>query len=252
MSLGSITLQYLTDIGNAIRGKLGVAIKYKPSEMAAAIASIPTGGPVNLQTKSKTYTPTLQQQTETITPDAGYDGLDEVDVTVNAVARGQIAASSGMMYGAPTITVDASGLVHSEWNNYSNPTEIYPVASAGWVETTDSSYVYGQVADTYQLPVKAAATYYPSMSDQTIADDQYLTGVQTIKGVVLTNLLAENIKSGVVVQVGDSVDSDRIISLTGTYGGGGGAGSIHQDAQGYVVLASGDPSNYQMANGESF
>ena len=38
-----------------------------------------------LQTKSKTYTPTTSQQTESITPDSGYDGLDKVNITVNAI-----------------------------------------------------------------------------------------------------------------------------------------------------------------------
>lgn len=107
MSLGSITTQYLTDIANAIRAKLGVATTYKPSQMAAAIDSIPSSTPT-LQTKTKTYTPTTSQQTDTITPDAGYDGLDEVDITVNAVATGTAGtptATKGTVSGhAVTVT----------------------------------------------------------------------------------------------------------------------------------------------------
>lgn len=38
-----VTPDYLDDIGDAIRAKLSVATKYKPGQMAAAIASIPTG-----------------------------------------------------------------------------------------------------------------------------------------------------------------------------------------------------------------
>lgn len=41
-----------------------------------------------LQTKSETYTPTTSQQTDSITADVGYDGLDQVDITINAVATG--------------------------------------------------------------------------------------------------------------------------------------------------------------------
>lgn len=37
-----------------------------------------------LQSKSKTYTPSSSQQTETITADNGYDGLSSVSITVNA------------------------------------------------------------------------------------------------------------------------------------------------------------------------
>lgn len=46
------------------------------------------GGGATLQTKSVTYTPTTSQQTDVVTADVGYDGLDEVDVTINAVATG--------------------------------------------------------------------------------------------------------------------------------------------------------------------
>lgn len=46
-----------------------------------------TGGGT-LQTKTKTYTPTTSQQTETILPDTGYDGMSEVDITVNAMPSG--------------------------------------------------------------------------------------------------------------------------------------------------------------------
>lgn len=64
---------------------------------------------------------------------------------------------------------------------------------------------------------KAAATYYPSTSDQTIAAEQYLSGVQTIKAVTTTNLSAANVKYGVTIQVGDSADSDRVATATGTF-----------------------------------
>ena len=49
--------------------------------------NVPSGTPT-LQTKTKTYTPTTSQQTDTVTADSGYDGLEEVDVTINAVPQG--------------------------------------------------------------------------------------------------------------------------------------------------------------------
>lgn len=78
---------------------------------------------------------------------------------------------------------------------------------------------------------QAAQTIYPSTADQTIASGKYLTGAQTIKGVLLTNLSASNIASGVTVKVGDSADDDRIISVTGTYSGGGGEDTFWAYAQ---------------------
>ena len=44
---------------------------------------------------------------------------------------------------------------------------------------------------------KAAQTYTPGTSDQTIAAGQYLAGAQTVKGS--TNLVASNIRSGVQI-----------------------------------------------------
>lgn len=43
------------------------------------------GGTPALQTKTVTYTPTTSQQTDTISPDSGYDGLDTVNITINPV-----------------------------------------------------------------------------------------------------------------------------------------------------------------------
>ena len=45
----------------------------------------------------------------------------------------------------------------------------------------------------------------------------YLTGNQLIKAVTTSNLLAENIKKGITVEIGDSTDSDSVSSVTGTY-----------------------------------
>lgn len=121
------------------------------------------GGSPNLQTKNKTYTPTESVQSEDVTADNGYDGLDLVKITVNKIS---------------------------------------------------SSYIGSGVTK------KAAETYHPSKSDQSIPASRYLTGAQTIKAVTLTNLLAENIKEGVTVKIGDSTDDDCVESVTGTYSGG--------------------------------
>lgn len=50
---------------------------------------------------------------------------------------------------------------------------------------------------TGTMTEKGAATYIPGRSNQTIAANQYLTGVQTLLGD--TNLLAANIKKGVSI-----------------------------------------------------
>lgn len=78
-----------TDIANAIRAKLGSNASIVADNFPAAIQSIaPT-----LETVSKTYTPSTSQQSDTITPGQGYDGIGEVDVTVNAMPTGSLGGS---------------------------------------------------------------------------------------------------------------------------------------------------------------
>lgn len=61
--------------------------------------------------------------------------------------------------------------------------------------TQNAGYVAkGTTTKTLQLPKKAATTYTPTTSNQTISSGLYLTGTQTIKGDA--NLKAANIKKG--------------------------------------------------------
>lgn len=69
---------------------------------------------------------------------------------------------------------------------------------------------------TGAMSEKAAATYSPSASSQTISAGQYLAGAQTIEAVTTSNLSASNIVAGVTVKVGTTSDDDHIASVTGT------------------------------------
>ena len=59
------------------------------------------------------------------------------------------------------------------------------------------AYGAGGTKYTGSMSEKAAATYTPGTSDQTIAANQYLVGAQTIKGDA--NLLASNILKNVSI-----------------------------------------------------
>lgn len=73
------------------------------------------------------------------------------------------------------------------------------------VVTPDSGYDgFESITVSAITPVKAAQTYTPSTSNQTISSGRWLTGTQTIKGDA--NLVAGNIKKGV-----------SIFGVTGTY-----------------------------------
>lgn len=156
----------LTSIANAIRTKGGTSASLSyPTEFVTAIQNLPTGG-ANLQTKSKTYTPSGSQQTDTITPDSGYDGMSSVGVTVNAV---------------PTADVNGS-IDHAEYVTVSNQRKwrVYAGAYAeteGWIDegaTGLASYDYNAI------PSNTSVT--PSTSSQTVGGANYM-----MEGAVTVN-----------------------------------------------------------------
>lgn len=148
-----------------------------------------------------------------------------------AVASGSATPASSISGTSATVSTGTNTLTLSK--TVSNT----PQVSAGYVSSGSAGNT--NVSLTANVTTKASATIYPSASDQTIASGTYLTGTQTIKGVTYSNLTAGNIKKDVVVTIGDSADADRIVSVTGTYeGGGGGTSKNTQVVQGTTRTTS--------------
>ena len=241
-----------TAMANAIRAKGGTSAQIYPNQMPQAIADIQPQ--ISLQSKTKSYTPSETAQSETVSSDTGYDGLQQVSVSVGAISSSYVGTgvtrrtssdlgasgatvtapagyyenaatktiSSGSATPAASITatgagkVVGNGTIKLSKSAVSNTPQVTPgYISAGTAGNTS-------VELTATVTTKSSETFHPSTSDQTIAGDTYLTGTQTFKGVLLTNLDAANIKKDVVVKVGDSTDDDCVTSVTGTYEGGGG------------------------------
>ena len=151
----------------------------------------------------------------TVTAPAGYYASS----ASQSVSSGSATTPATTVTANPSISVGSDGLITA---TASATKSVTPTVSAGYVSSGTAGTITVSGSNTSQLTTQAAQTIYPSTSDQTIASGKYLTGAQTVKGVLLTNLSAGNIKKDVVVKVGDSADDDRITSVTGTYEGSGG------------------------------
>lgn len=169
------------------------------STYAFADVAVPMPTPA-LESKSVTLTPSTVSVTSSVTYGAGYDGLSEVDITVDAVP---MASYSQQLYG---IYVENAGVTQFKVAPKFN------VATAGWIAA--SSY---SGPATYYSTVDSNITVYPSTSSQTIGGNFYMMrGSVAVAPVTTTNLLAENIASGVTVKVGTTTDDDSIAAVTGT------------------------------------
>lgn len=154
-------------------------------------------------------------------PEAG-GGIDTSDATATAdeIFAGETAyTADGKVTGTFTIAEELteqndlisqiSALVVTKATPSGTDTSD-ATATAGDILSGKTAYVKGSKI-TGTIPFKAATTYTPTTSNQTIASGAYLTGTQTIEGDA--NLVAGNIKSGV-----------SIFGVAGSYEGSGGSG----------------------------
>lgn len=194
------------------------AMAFTASTGAIKATVTQTAGYVAAGTTSSTYTLTPKTSANitvsgsTITTGSGYYS----SAIAKNVAAGSAFPPAVTITKAPTITVNASGVVTA---TYTGSSSITPTVTSGYVTAGTAGTISTTGTSTYQLTSKAAATYYPSTADQTVASQRWLVGNQTIKSVTTSNLTAANIAEGVVVKVGDSANASRITQITGTHSG---------------------------------
>lgn len=101
MAIVTTDNQHYSAIANAIRAKNGEATLYKPSEMAAAISALPTGGgALDFITNETDYGVATYQNSSETTPSRGIvlpDGITFDDVKF-IIGTGYINNSNGTLY----------------------------------------------------------------------------------------------------------------------------------------------------------
>ena len=138
---------------------------------------------------------------------------------------------AGSSSGVSSPRLQTKNATPSESTQTISPDSGYDGLSSVTVNAVSRTYVGSGVTK------KAAATYTPKTSDQSIAASQYLSGAQTIKGDA--NLVAGNIKSGV-----------RIFGVTGTYAGGGSSGGNgNNNVEAYVITDTNPSVSFKTASG---
>ena len=131
--------------------------------------------PLNLETVTKTYTPSTSAVTDTITPSAGYDGIGEVDVTVSAV---------------PEAVLELTGTgTYETYNNNRRWIFEYGFDVDSWGYVDETSYRDDHAFNA----VASGTTITPTESSQTIG------GANTmLEGAVTVNAIPSNyVGSGV-------------------------------------------------------
>ena len=145
---------------------------------ATVSVSVDTGGgSPTLETVTRTYTPSTTQQTETITPSSGYDGIGEVDVTVNAVPIAN-----------PYIGVEDEEYVDSDGHRYWRARPFVEIDesqgdTAGYI--ANNTLIIGEYF--YKPAIASGTTVTPTESSQTIGGENYMMeGAVTVAAISST------------------------------------------------------------------
>lgn len=183
-------------------------------------------GSCELQTKTASFTPSLSPQSQTIVPDQGYNGMDEVDVNIAAMPQGVLDLNPFQITVQlnDSINVDSSGNVSVNYTTVIPA--VYPVMTSGYIDASDSVPAYMWLDGSMQLPTQGATTITPSTSSQTaVTAGKYTTGAVTVNPIPSQYIVPSGDKS--ITANGNNIDVAQYATVSvNVSGGGGGIGEL--------------------------
>ena len=191
-----------------------------------------------LETVTKTYTPSTSAVTDTITASSGYDGIQEVDVTVSAVPTGSATPASSISATGATVSTSVSNTLTLSKSSVSNT----PTVSAGYISSGTAGNSRVSLSATVNLrsssdltasgaTVTAPSGYYSSNASKSVSTGTAGTPTAT-KGAVsnhsvsvtpsvtnTTGYITGSTKTGTAVTVSASelVSGSETKTANGTY-----------------------------------
>lgn len=190
----------------------------------------------NLESKSKSYTPSETAQSETITASSGYDGLDEVSVSVGAISSTYVGtgitrrSSSDLTASGATVSVPSGYYQNSASKSVASGTAGTPTATKGTVSnhsvsvtpsvTNTTGYITGSTKTGTAVTVSASELV--SGSETKTENGTYdVTNLASL----IVNVSGGSSKNAQVVQgttrttssTLTAIGAEMTVSKTGTY-----------------------------------
>ena len=237
MSKVSVTKVKLDYLANCISSKSGETCPLTLDEMADAVLGIQTGGTPTLQTITKSYTPTESQQTETITAGSGYDGIEEVDVTVGAISSSYVGSgitrrdSTDLSASGATVTVPSGYYSSNASKAVSSGTEGTPTATKGTVSnhavtvtpsvTNSAGYISGGTHTGTAISVSASELVSGNLpitqNGNNIDCANYSTVSVNVSGGTSKNAQVIQSTTRTSASTLTAIGAELTVSKTGTY-----------------------------------
>lgn len=220
----------------------------------SAYASASVSVQPNLQTATKSYTPSETAQSETITADSSHDGLSSVSVSVGAISSNYVGSgvprksSSDLTASGATVTAPAGYYAEAATKSVSSMT--LPTSTSGSGSGTSKATVGRSTSDQYiNIPTgyNSSAAYYkvsavangtegtPTATKGTVSNHSvsvtpsvtnsagYIAG-GTHSGTAVTVSASELVSGSQTITTNDTYDVTNLAEVVVSVSGGSGSG----------------------------